>query len=48
MNDNQETPQELELKVLSVLQHMDGSIDKDDIDVIATQCHNMDEFIGVC
>ena len=34
MNDDQETPQELELKVLSVLQHMDGSIDKDDIDVM--------------
>jgi len=38
MNDNQETPpetpQELELKVLSVLQHVNGSIDKDDIDVM--------------
>jgi len=34
MNDDQETPQELELKVLSVLQHVDGSIDKDDIDVM--------------
>jgi len=34
MNDDQETPQELELKVLSVLQHVDGSTDKDDIDVM--------------
>jgi len=33
MNDYQET-QELEQKVLSVLQHVDGSIDKDDIDVM--------------
>jgi len=34
MNDDQETPQELEMKVLSVLQHVDGSIDKDDSDVM--------------
>jgi len=34
VNDDQETPQELELKVLPVLQHVDGSIDKDDIDVM--------------
>jgi len=34
INDDQETRQELELKVLSVLQHMDKSIDKDDIDVM--------------
>jgi len=34
MNDDQETRQELEMKVLSVLQHVDESIDKDDIDVM--------------
>ena len=27
MNDDQETPQELEMKVLSILQHVDGSVD---------------------
>jgi len=31
MSDDQETPQELEMKVLSVLQHVDESINKDDI-----------------
>jgi len=35
MSDDQETPQELEMKVLSVLQHVDESINKDDI----FRCH---------
>jgi len=43
MNDDQETPQELELKVLSVLQYVDGSIDKDDIDVM----HRLVQFSSV-
>jgi len=34
MNDDQETPQELEMKVLSILQHVDERIDKDGIDVM--------------